>query len=313
MTNAVTKLPQQPQPVAVSDMREMSLNYLVQPQVYDVMWRLAQAMAGAGSMPKHLKNNPGDCFRIIEFANRIGQSPFALADSSFEIGGKIGYDGKAIAAMVNACPKLEGSLRYEYEGEGKSLAITVIGRLRGEHQDRRVRVTFEQGLADSRGARERWSKDGDQMLVYYGARRWARRHTPEVILGMYSYDELRAAAEGGSIIDITPTTPAHNPATGEVHEPTLAKPAAPDFWSRDSYEIQPHGDWQRWQLRMKNAVEAASSVAALDKLEADNLLHLDSLRAEVEPAYHALVAKFENARLLLQDNESSVVGDEAAG
>ena len=70
MTNAITKLQQaQPQQVAVSDLKEMSLNYLAQPQIYDVMWRLAEAMSRAGSMPKHLKNNPGDCFRVIEFAN----------------------------------------------------------------------------------------------------------------------------------------------------------------------------------------------------------------------------------------------------
>lgn len=190
------------------------------------MFRLAEALAKARTLPQHLQGNPGDCLRVVEYAYRCGYSPYALADCTFLVGGKMGFEGKAVAAMVNASPLIDGALDYRYEGTGEARKVTVSGRRRGEQTVRTVEWTVRQGIADSKGARDRWTKDPDQMLAYAGARIWARRHCPEAVLGIYTPDEILTGVDAEQMIDITPRdkTPEpehhevgeHDPETGEV-------------------------------------------------------------------------------------------------
>jgi len=178
------------------------------------MMRVAEYMATSKTIPAHLQKSPGDCLRVVEYSYRTGMSPYAIADSTALIGGKLAFEGKLVAAMINASPRIEGALDYSYSGEGRQRWVTVTGRLRGETKDRSVAVTVEQGLRDSKGARSRWENDADQMLAYYGARVWARRHAPEVMLGIYTPDELSAGGRGEvhdlpsrEPVDITPIEP----------------------------------------------------------------------------------------------------------
>lgn len=210
---------------------------LLDPGTFEGMWRLAEAMARAKTLGQHLQGSPGDCLRVIELAYRCGQSPFALADHTFFTAGKLAMDGQAIASLINAHPKIEGSLDYTYRGEGQKRECVVSGKLVGENKIREVTVTLEQGLRDSKGARQRWEHDTDQMLSYYGARKWARRHAPEVIHGLYTPDELRAGmeAEREAIKDSTPPQseviklPRHDSETGEVREPAPPRRTTPAF------------------------------------------------------------------------------------
>lgn len=186
-----------------------SASPLLDGPIFGAMWRLAEAMAGAKTVPAHLQKSPGDCLRVVELAHRCGQSPFALADHTFFTSGKLALDGQAMMALINAHPKIQGSLDYEYSGDGAKRQVRVIGRLAGESKARDVIVTLDQGLRDSKGARARWETDGDQMLAYYGARKWARRHAPEVTMGLYTPDEIRAGIDGDgtTMRDVTPADP----------------------------------------------------------------------------------------------------------
>ena len=170
------------------------------------MMRVAEYMATSRTIPAHLQKNPGDCLRIVELAWRLGMSPYAVADGTCVISGKLAHEGKLVAAMINSSPRIGGSLSYEYDGDGKSRCVIVTGRMRGETKDRSVTVSVEQGLRDSKGARQRWIDDADQMLAYYGARVWARRHAPEVMLGIYTPDELTAGGRG-EVHDLLPREP----------------------------------------------------------------------------------------------------------
>jgi hypothetical protein len=124
---------------------------------------------------------------------------------------------------------IDGALDYAYSGDRSkpdTYVCTVSGKRRGEGKERTVRVSLAEGVADSRGARERWQKSPDQMLSYYGARVWARRHAPEVIGGLYTPDELNAGLN--QMVDITPRNEAPEPevydtVTGEVIPPAEAK------------------------------------------------------------------------------------------
>lgn len=169
---------------------------------------LATMMSKGKLVPQHLQEKPGDCLMVIECAMRWGMSPFAVAQETAVISGKLMHSGKLVSAAVQSSGVLAGRLRYDFEGEGESRAVVVTGTLKGEAEPRTIRCTLKEG----RTSNQMWTKQPDQQLVYFGTRAWARRHTPEVMLGVYSpeeFDEQPTPRDNftGQTIDAQPEEP----------------------------------------------------------------------------------------------------------
>jgi hypothetical protein len=184
---------------------------LIPQNLTDAM-RLAEMMARGKMVPEHLRN-PSDMLMVIEQACRWGMSPFAVAQCTAIVRGRISYEGKLVSAAINASGVLQGRLDYEFSGEDATRAVTARGIMRGEDKPREVVVT----LASARTDNEHWKKSPDQMLTYHAARVWARRHAPEVMLGVYSPEEFDAQTVRdtfrGTTLDAAPAT--HDPAPPE--------------------------------------------------------------------------------------------------
>lgn len=161
--------------------------------------QIATAMCRASLLPDHLRQEraggvwkpldpeqvKANCVLIVNQALRWGVDPFAILPSTFVISGKLGFDGKLIAAIVNKLGGLTKKLSYEFSGSGDGRTVTVSGTMEGESEPRTVSVTVKDAKTDN----AIWTKDPDQKLVYTGATKWARRHCPHVILGIISDDE----------------------------------------------------------------------------------------------------------------------------
>lgn len=163
-------------------------NFLV-PQTIDDAMRQAEMMARARLVPKHLQGSPGDCFMVVEQARRWGMSPFAVAQATSVIQGKLMYEGKLVAAAVHTSGATSTRFRYDFSGEGDNRTVRVSAVLAGETEPRSVDVR----LGDVRTNNDIWRKQPDQQLTYAGVRIWARRYTPEVILGVYAPEEMEPA------------------------------------------------------------------------------------------------------------------------
>lgn len=185
-----------PLPVAVDVNNPTSL-YL-DTAVFAQINRVAVMLSKAGLAPKHLQGESkvADCILVVNQALRWNSDPFAVAQHTFVTQGKLGYEGKLIAAMVNSSPKLKENLAYEYAGEGDERTVTVTGQFKGS--DRVRTVTGK--VKDWKTTNDFWKKNPDQMLAYRGAREWARRHMPEVLLGVNSEDETSPRG----LVDVTP-------------------------------------------------------------------------------------------------------------
>lgn len=170
--------------------------------------QLAEMMARGKMMPDHLKN-PGDALMVVEQAMRWQMSPFAVAQATFNIKGKLLFAGTIVAAAIENSGAIHGLMDYQFSGEGQNRKITVSATRRGESAPRTIEVV----LKDAITANEIWKKQPDQQLVYAGARVWARRWTPGVMLGVYTPEEWHtqpAPVFTGTVIDGEPLT------TGQV-------------------------------------------------------------------------------------------------
>lgn len=167
----------------------------IAPQNLGEVVKFAEVMSRAGSvLPKHLQGNPGGCMAVTLQALDWRMNPFAVASKSYEVQGRVAYEAQLIAAVVNTRSGIKGRLRYDFEGEGATLVCRVTGSLDG------MDCVYETPPIGSITVKNSplWKSDPRQQLGYFAARSWARRHCPEVILGVYDRDEAQ------EMRDVTP-------------------------------------------------------------------------------------------------------------
>lgn len=213
--------------------------------------KLAEMMASAKLVPKDLQKSPADCLMVIQQAVRWQMDPFAVAQECSVIQGKLMHSGKLVAAVVNSRGNLAARLSFSYSGSNGDRTITVSGRLQGEDGPRTVEVR----LGDAKTNNRVWQSQPDQQLMYHGCRVWARRHTPELMLGVWSPEEFDEAANGNGAAPIV-----------IEHAPPTRKSSAAA--KRD-------GDWNAFQA---NLLDVKSAIG-LQKL-------WDDYRANVYPSWN---------------------------
>ncbi len=214
---------------------------------------LASMMAKAGFFPKELQS-PGACLFVVEQAMRWNMSPYAVATEMSFPQGKPMFSGKLVAAAVQSSGAIAGRLHYAYSGEGDARAVTVSGTLRGEQEP----VSVDVRLRDAKTNNQHWTKSPDQMLAYHGARVWARRYCPEVMLGVYAPEEFDEEKK----VELPP-------ARGPVVESHAAPAASEDFTmiGPDGQELAaPSLDhWVRWCMAAIGKLETAPAVLAWER------------------------------------------------
>ncbi len=173
----------------------------IAPQNLGEVVKFAEVMARADiALPKHLRGNAGACMAVALQALEWQMSPFAVASKSYSVGGAIAYEAQLIAAVVNTRSGIKGRLRYQFDGEGPTLTCTVTGLLDGEEC---VYTSPSMGSITTKNS-PLWKSDPQQQLGYFAARSWARRHCPEVILGVYDRDEAEEFRGPDKAKNITP-------------------------------------------------------------------------------------------------------------
>ena len=163
---------------------------------FDQTARIAEVMANGTLLPEHFwKDREGtfspeqvkaNCFAICNQARQWGLNPFSVIQATYIVKGRLGFEGKLVAGVVNSLANLKQRLIYTYEGSGLDLTVTVSGTFQGEDEPRTVTLKVKDAMTDN----QMWKKDPEQKLCYSGATKWARRHCPEIILGVSTDDDL---------------------------------------------------------------------------------------------------------------------------
>lgn len=176
----------------------------IAPQNLAEVVKFAEVMCRADiALPKHLRGNAGACMAVALQALDWQMNPFAVAGKSYQVNGTIAYEAQLIAAVVNTRSGIKGRLKYAYEGAGNDMTCTVTGTLDGEEYSY---TSPPIGSITPKNS-PLWKTDPQQQLGYFSARSWARRYTPEVILGVYDREEAEQFQGPDNARDITPAQP----------------------------------------------------------------------------------------------------------
>ena len=250
------------------------------------MMHLATQLSTARTIPTVFQKSPSDVFNVLAVCMRFGFDFYATVWECSIIKGRLFFSGKMVHAMLNASGHLSERLNFEYSGEGDNRKVTVRGRIQGEMSPRIVEVF----VREVRTENENWKRQPDQMLSYSGARVWARRHLPEVLLGLMFEDEAE------TMKDVTPPRPPQQPivvqvpdAADQVHiEQPEPPPADAEQKELEPYSLEPPADmhsveaWRQWSQNFIALVRASSSLDIVNDWVNVNADMLERLKV-VEP------------------------------
>lgn len=168
------------------------------PEALNQLVKFAEMMAkSTATVPKHLAGQPSDCLAVTMQAAQWGMNPFAVAQKTHVVNGALGYEAQLVNAVVSSSSLLTTRINYKWDGDwtkvnGKTdkspgLTVTVSATIKGEDEPRILTISMAQaGVRNS----PLWEQDPKQQLAYLCTKRWARLHAPDVLLGVYTPDEL---------------------------------------------------------------------------------------------------------------------------
>lgn len=199
--------------------------------------------------------SPEECFSnllvIFDYADRWKVPAVMLAQCASIVHGKLMWEGKAIAAAMQATLGVE--LHYHWVGERggdeyrvyvwdqdfATMSEEVLASLAPGKYPRGTRMidgsvaewrTFQK---DNRSPNPAWTGRATQnQLAYRGAREWARLYASATMLGVYGDDEFSAVEE--RMANVTPAAPAARITTGFTR-------AAPDGPGPAATVAEAHG------------------------------------------------------------------------
>jgi hypothetical protein len=179
-------------------------------QTFEGVERIANMMAKMGTMPAHLMNKPADCFRVVVQAVKWGMDPFVVAECTSLVHGRMCYEGKLVAAVLQSLGSIEGRLEYDIKGTGQNAEITITGKPKGG-KVQTLHGTVAQWRTttkkDGQKIPNAWDNIPEDMLIYRGTRQWARRYAPEALLGVRTPDEFDQEIEKEVEATIHPAEP----------------------------------------------------------------------------------------------------------
>lgn len=168
------------------------------------MMELAKSIAtGTISIRKHLRNSPGDILVLMMQARAMNLEPIGVMNKSYSVNDQLCFESQLIHAAVQKMAPLERRLDADFIGEGPARQCIVTGHLKGEPKPK---VYTSPKIVDIKPQNSPlWKTDPDQQLFYYSVRAWSRRWVPDILLGVYSKDEIEDSPE--AMQNITPATP----------------------------------------------------------------------------------------------------------
>lgn len=202
-----------------SDAGATSLAMMNDGAMMDRMIRFAEIMAsGKSTIPQELRN-VGDCLAITMQAMAWKMMPQAVAQKTFFIGGKIGYEAQLVAAAISNSGAVKDTFHFDWYGpwekiigkftikkgdkgeyrvpgwelkDEEGIGVRVWATLRNENEPRVLDLLLAQARTRNSTL---WADDPRQQLAYLAQKRWARLYSPGVILGVYTPDELQEPQE----------------------------------------------------------------------------------------------------------------------
>jgi hypothetical protein len=169
-------------------------------------------------LPEHLRDNQPACMAVAMQSSLWNMNPFAVAQKTHLVGGTLGYEAQLVNAVVTSSRAVKGRFHYEYGGNWDDWKYQPKNISNNPQKPKFVNGASESGLWCRVGAilngeesitwgekifiehvkvrnSPLWQTNPKQQIAYLGVKYWSRLYCPEVLLGVYTPDELQENSE----------------------------------------------------------------------------------------------------------------------
>lgn len=162
--------------------------------VFDQMARAAAMMSKTDIVPQTYRGKPENCFVAIELAGRMGVSPLMVMQNLYVVQGKPSWSGQAATAMLRNSPEFR-NVKHVYTGEkGKDTwgcyieaeMVSTGEIIKGAEVT--IATAKAEGWYGKSGSK--WQTMPELMLAYRASAWFARVHSPELLMGMQTREEV---------------------------------------------------------------------------------------------------------------------------
>ena len=254
-------------------------------KLFDRCKQMAGYLAKAkGITPPHLIGQSEACFAVVTRSLTWKMDPYAVAQSTYATpGGKVGYEGKLVQAILENSGHLEGPVTYELIGDwtkvqGKfaikksqkgrdfaaatytakdeeGLGVIVRAQVKGEAEPRELVFMLREAFPRNSTL---WATRPSQQIKYTAVRAFANTAAPGLFMGVpFSTD----TSDGSGMVDVTPAKPDRSSSDQSEGVQTIemnAEDKAPYVIGREAYiagnplqdvscfvNAEVHQDWTR--------------------------------------------------------------------
>jgi len=173
-------------------------------QAFELAGRMANAFSKSTIVPKEYQGNAANCLIALEMANRLGSGPMMVMQNLHVINGRPGWSSQFIIAMINNSGRYKTELQYEIKGAGDDMECYAYAFDRNGRKVTGPVITMKlakaEGWLDRNGSK--WKTMPEVMIRYRAATFFGRLNTPDLIMGIYSTDEVvEIASDQYAVID----------------------------------------------------------------------------------------------------------------
>jgi|SRR5690242_2061866 len=161
-------------------------------QGFEHAQRVAKMLSISTLIPEQYRGKVENVMIAMEMSNRMNISPLMVMQNLYIVKGNPGWSGPFVIAMINSSKRFLTSLDFEKSGEGDNYGYTAWclnldgKRIEGTKVDWKM-VKGENWL-DKPGSK--WKTMPEQMFRYRAAAFFGRVHTPDLLMGMQTADEI---------------------------------------------------------------------------------------------------------------------------
>lgn len=154
------------------------------------LYKKAQVLAKSNVVPAHYRNNPDNCFVAVQSAERMNIDPLLYMRSTFVLNGNLGMSAQFGIALAELSGRYNGCITFKEEGQGDNFRITASATLKNPEQEISFTVGMQMAIAENWVKNPKYKSMPGVMLRYRAAIFLIRLHTPSVLFGMQTAEEL---------------------------------------------------------------------------------------------------------------------------
>lgn len=170
------------------------MSIFADPHTFTAAMQMAETLAKSTIIPREYQGNPSNCMIAVEMSVRLNTSPMMVMQNLHVINGRPAWSSQWIISMINNSRKYKTELQYEMGNspEDGGLSCYAWAMDREGHKVVGPKITMK--MADAEGwigkNGSKWKTMPEVMIRYRAASFFGRVNCPDMIMGIYSREEV---------------------------------------------------------------------------------------------------------------------------